>query len=407
MAAAEASPDVSFAERAAQFTFGAGFDAHAEQSAARWIALAPDNPLPHELMGRLKLRRHAVDEAVQSFLAALGPGEPRRDDIYLALASDLANEPDAALVTRTLSRLAALDPLAAGLQLALGTAALRSGDYELAMGAAATAAWMTRAGSSRSAMARGIAGAGRKDEALALESSLSRDDPHPLVQLEQARMMSDAGKLAPAREALADLTVLFGERPEITRTLAFLDLAGGDLAAADERFDELDDGGSDRFESFYYRGQIASQRDDAEGARRYFARISSGPYLVPAQLAIAESLFRTDEGHRPSTSHAFGFDHPAQAYDVLEYKAQILQALIAPKKRSRCIASTRLQPTAIPILLSRGGLLEQQGRVPAALPTSARRRIAPDDALALNATATSWRIAPGTPTRPGPTSAGL
>ena len=64
----------------------------------------------------------------------------KRDEVYLALASDLAAEDDARLVTRALARLTALDPLAPGLQLALGTAALRSAELDLAMAAAETAA---------------------------------------------------------------------------------------------------------------------------------------------------------------------------------------------------------------------------------------------------------------------------
>ena len=389
VAAAEASSDVDIAERATQFTFGVGFDAHAERAVARWIDLMPGNPLANELLGRLKLRRHAVDDAVQSFLAALGPGEPRRDEVYLALASDLSAEPNARLVTRVLSRLAALDPLAAGLQLALGTAALRSGDIALATGAAQNALlddpdWIE----ARLLMARAMVRDGRGDEAFAMIDAISRDDPHPLVQLEQARMLADAGRFDEARETLATLTLLFGERPEIIRTLAFLDLAQGNVEQADARFEVLDDGGSGRFESFYYRGQIAGQKGDVEDARRWFARITAGPYLVPAQLAIAESLVRSGEGQQ-AVDHlaAFGFNYPAQAYDVLEYRAQILLALKRPDEALAVYTEAlEYKPTSISVLLARAALLEQQGQVAAALRDLERAvAIAPDDPLALNA----------------------
>ena len=229
-AAAEASPDVTLAERATQFTFGTGFDALAERAVSRWVELAPENPLPRELRGRLKLRRHAVDEATVDLLVALGTGEPRRDEVYLALASDLSAEDNAGLVTRSLARLTALDPLAPGLQLALGTAALRSGDYDLAMGAAETAAlddpeWPEP----QLLMARALAASGRDEEALAKVEAISTAAPNPLIDLEYARLLADTGKVAEAREELAELVTRFGERPEINRTLAFLDLAAGDL----------------------------------------------------------------------------------------------------------------------------------------------------------------------------------
>jgi uncharacterized protein HemY len=88
--AAELSDDLTLVERATQFTMGVGFDALAERAAQRWIELAPDSQMAHAILGRLRLRRHAVDAAAASFELALGDVEPRRDEVYLALASDLA-----------------------------------------------------------------------------------------------------------------------------------------------------------------------------------------------------------------------------------------------------------------------------------------------------------------------------
>jgi tetratricopeptide (TPR) repeat protein len=309
--------------------------------------------------------------------------------VYLALASDLSAEDNAGLVTRALARLTALDPLAPGLQLALGTAALRSGDYDLAMGAAETAAlddpeWPEP----QLLMARALAASGRDEEALAKAAAISTVAPNPLIDLEYARLLADAGKVDEAREKLAELTTRFGERPEINRTLAFLDLAAGDLDRADQRFDALDDSGADRFESFYYRAQIAAERGDSEAARRYFGRISSGPYLVPAQLATAESLVRAGE-REEAVEHltAFGFDHPAQAFDVLEYKAQILLLMKRPDDALAVYGEAlQYKPTAISVLLSRGALFEQEGRIREALADLERAvEIAPDDPLAANA----------------------
>ena len=402
-AAANASPEVLVAERATQFTFGAGFDALAEQTAGRWATLAPENPLPRELLGRLKLRRHAVDDAVADILAALGPGEPRRDEVYLALASDLSSEANAGQVTRVLSRLTALDPLAPGLQLALGTAALRSGDYDLALGAGAAAAlddpeWPEP----RLLTARALAATGRDDEALAMAAAITAtgtteagttetgtaDSSNPLIDLEYARLLADAGKVAEARNQLAALTVQYGDRPEIDRTLAFLDLASGDLEAADRRLDALDDSGSARFEAFYFRGQIAAQRGDAEAARRFYDRISSGPYLVPAQLAIADSLARSDSAEEAVQQLTrFGQDHPAQAFEVLEYQAQLLQLLKRPEDALAVYGKAlQFKPAAVSVLLSRGALLEQQGNVSAArVDLQAAAELAPEDAIAANA----------------------
>lgn len=388
-AAAEVASDADVSERATQLTFGLGFDALAERAVSRWADLAPGNALPRVLLGRLKLRRHAIDEAAEDMLAALGPGEPRRDEVYLALASDLADENDAGLVTRVLARLTALDPMAPGLQHALGTAALRSGDYELAMGAAATAAlddpdWVDP----QLLMARALAALDREDEALEKIAALTADNANPLIELEYARLLADSGRFDEAREVLATLTTQYGERPEIDRTLAFMDLASGDLDAAERRFEALDDSGPGRLEAFYYQGQIAEQRGDDEAARRLYVRVSSGPYLVPAQMASAGILARSGEAAQALEElERFSRDHPTEALAVLEFRAQLLASL---KRTDEALAlyaqAMRYKPAWVSVLLARGALYEQQGQVPEAInDLKAAAQIAPDDPAALNA----------------------
>jgi tetratricopeptide (TPR) repeat protein len=387
-AAALASDDPEVAERATQFTFTIGADALAEQSAQRWQELAPDIGAPYEVLGRLKLRRHAVDEAVLDLDRALGPGEPRREETYLALAADLSVE-EPRRVTQALARLTAQDPLAPGLQLALGTAALRSGDYDLALYAGERAGlddpqWTEP----QILVARALAATGQGDEALARLGAMAASSPNPLVDLEYARLLADLGRFDAAREKLDALTAEYGSRPEIDRTRAFLELAAGDLDAADRAFETNEGTGQERFESFYYRAQIAARRGDVENARRLYGRISSGPYLVPAQLAIAESLWREGRTERAiDRLEAFGRDHPAQAFDVLEFRAQLLQTL-ARSDESLAVYGEALayKPASVSVLLARGALYEQLGQMDAALADlAAAARIAPDDPMALNA----------------------
>lgn len=387
--AAELSDDVELVERATQFTMGVGFDALAERAAGRWTILAPDNQTAHAILGRLRLRRHAIDAAADSFELALGSAEPRRGEVYLALASDLSTEGNAQLVTRLLSRLAAQDPLAPGLQVALGTAALRSGNPELALAAGEHAArddpgWTEP----QLLVARALIAAGHTDEGLARASALVAEDESPLSELAYARLLADVGKTDEARARLDELASRYGERVEINRTLAFIDMAVDDLDAADQRFAAMESAGQERFEAFYYRALIAGQKGDAEAARRHFQRISSGPYLVPAQLAIAESYRR--EGKLESAVESlvtFGEDHPAQAWEVFRYQADLLQLAGRPAEALAVYdKALEYKPASITMLLSRSALLEQLDRVDAALADLERAvQIAPDDALVLNA----------------------
>jgi tetratricopeptide (TPR) repeat protein len=387
--AAELSDDLALVERATQFTIGVGFDALAERAAVRWVALAPDSQMAHAILGRLRLRRHAVDEAVASFERALGDTEPRRDEVYLALASDLASEDDPRLVVRLLSRLAAQDPLAPGLQLALGTAALRAQNFELALAAAQRAAeddpgWTEP----KLLVARTLVAAGRTDEGLEQAGALAAEEESPLPDLAYTRMLADAGRIDEARLRLDELVARYGERTEISRTRAFVDLAADELDAADQRFAALEGAGQERFESFYYRALIAVQKGDAGLARRYYQRISSGPYLVPAQLAVAETFRRENDLDSAIGSLAtFAADHPAQAFEVFRHQAELLQ-LAGRQAEALAVYDRALEykPASIGMLLSRSALLEQLDRIDAALADLERAvQIAPDDAMVLNA----------------------
>ena len=387
--AAELSEDVALVERATQFTLGVGFDALAERAAGRWTVLAPDNQIAHAILGRLQLRRHAVDAAAANFELALGSAEPRRDEVYLALASDLATEGNAQLVTRLLARLAAQDPLAPGLQLALGTAALRSGNPELALAAGERAAqddpgWTEP----QLLVARALIASGRTDEGLERAAAVLAEEESPLAELAYTRLLADTGKVEEARTRLDALASRYGERTEISRTLAFIDMAAGDLDAADQRFERMEVAGQERFESFYYQALIAIQKGDAESARNYYQRISSGPYLVPAQLAIAESYRREGKpGEAVESLATFSADHPAQAWEVFRFQAELLQLAGRPDEALAIYdKALEYKPASVETLLSRSALLEQLDRVDAALADlELAVQIAPDDAMVLNA----------------------
>jgi tetratricopeptide (TPR) repeat protein len=387
--AADASDDPSVAERATQYTFATGFDGYALRAASRWVELAPENPLAREVLGRLNLRRHDVDAAARELSFALGAAEPRRDEVYLALAADLATEDDAALVTRVLARLAGEDPLAPGLQLALGNAALRSRDWELAAAAAAAASiddpdWEEP----QLLAARAQAGAGDIEPALARIAALEGDEDRAGLALDRVRILEEAGQLDAARAVVEELATRFGERPPVVRARAFLDMRADRLDDAARGFDTLARADQDRFEAFYYLGQIARDQGDAERGRRSLARITNGPYLVPARLAIAESLAREGKLDEALESlRRFAADYPPRAFDVLDAEAQLLAS--ADRLDEALAVYDRglvYKPESPAVLLARGALLDRLGRVDEALRDLARAAaIAPGDAVVENA----------------------
>lgn len=411
--AAEQSESAAIAERATQFAFATGYDAWAERSVRRWIELVPESPLPREVLGRLLLRRYALDEAVDQFGEALGRNEPRRDELYLALAADLANEDNAPLVTRVLAYLTAQDPFAPGAQLALGNAALRSGHFGLAQ-AAAVAAGLDDPGwiEPRLLAARAQAAGGDVDGAIAALAELPRDDlsdpgaapPEDMtseaetsgieeehlptgVLFEQARMLASAGRTADAMELVTELTARVGDQPSIMRLSALLALADGELDAAERELTALA-GTGDPFEAYYYLGQVATRRDNAATALDYYRQITSGSYLLPARFAIAEThRAQGDIDGALEVLDDFGRNYPGQVFETLGYRAQLLQSA---GRLDEALAvyddALAYKPASVQVLLSRGALADEMGRLDEALADLARAvEIAPADAAALNA----------------------
>lgn len=390
--AAEQSDDPSVAERATQYTFATGYDGYALRAARRWVELAPGSPLAHEVLGRLKLRRHDVDGAAREVGLALGTGEPRRDEMYLAVGADLAAEDDAGLVTRLLARLTGDDPLSPGLQMALGNAALRSRDYDLAAAAAASASiddpdWAEP--QVLAARVQAAAGGGEgADAALARLAALEGDEERAGLALERVRILEELDRLPEARVVLEDLAGRFGERPPVVRARAFLDMRADDLTAASRGFETLAASQDDRFEAFYYLGQIAREQGDPELGRQTLSRITAGPYLLPARLAMAESLVREERiDEAADLLTQFIGDYPPKAFDALNYLAQLLAN--ADRLDAALAAwdhALEFKPESPAALLGRGMLLERMGRLDEALrDMGAAAAIAVDDPVVQNA----------------------
>lgn len=389
LTAAEQSSDAHVARRATEFAFAAGLDAFALRSALRWVQLEPYDPVPNEVLARLNLRRYRLDAALEAAERALGPSEPRRDQDYLALATDLGEEENALYVTRLLARLAAQDPLAPGLQLALGTAALRSGDTALALGAASAALaddpeWPE----ARVLRARALLAAGAGDSALEEIETLARAQPGLGIGLERARLTSAAGDVPAAAAQLDDLEREHGAQPEITRMRGFVALAGDDLDGAWDAFNQLLKDGYSVYENLYFLGQIAAERDGPEAAVKLYRRVKAGDYLVPARLAMAAAYRDLGE---PDTALAelarFAEEQPRQAFEITAFRAEFLQSLGRYAEALDAFdAALGYRPESPSLLLGRGTVLDSLGRSSAAIRELRRAaRIAPDDAAVLNA----------------------
>jgi len=389
--AAELSEQPDIAIRATELAFSFGYDAAALRAAGRWLALEPEGGLVHLVLARLNLRRNDVSRATWHAERALGGqlSMPPRPEDYLLLAAELAQDAEPRQLTQLLARLAARDPLAGSLQLALANAALRSADYDLAIYAARSAAlddpdWPEP----QLVIARARLGKGETAAALELSKSLLAGEPGPGLELEHARLLSLAGRSDEALQRLERLSAQHGTQPEIARLKAFIRLDRGESGAAWSLFNQRLAAGEDTDEALYYLGQIAAGGDSPEQAIRLYGQISRDPWLLPAQLAIAAIRFELDEQAGALEELAtFTADYPQHAFAVARFRGALLAEAGDTQAALDAFAEALdFRPEAADLHLSRGIVLASAGQLNEALQALRRALVlAPDNALVQNA----------------------
>jgi tetratricopeptide (TPR) repeat protein len=149
-------------------------------------------------------------------------------------------------------------------------------------------------------------------------------------------------------------------------------------------------------ECFWYLGQIAFQQDDYLQAIRYFERVSSGGWLVPAQLGITQAylgLGDTDSALR--VQREFAAKYPKQAFETLQPQAEILLSMNQVDEALATIAvALEYRPWDPELWLYRGGIYETAGDYAEAIKAFRRAvELAPDSATALNALGYTLTIA--------------
>jgi len=390
LAAAGQSDLPEIAIRATELAFGFGYDAAALAAASRWLELEPGSLTAQLVLARLHMRRNDLEAAIFHAVNALDRGGlPPRDEDYQVLAFELGQDGDARLTSRLLARLAARDPLSGRLQLLLGDAALRAGEPALALYAGQSAAlddpdWAEP----QLLIARALLGLGQREQALALGARLVEEQPGLAVELEYARLLSLADRQPDARRTLRRLAITYGEQPEITRLLAFVNLQGGNYTAAFDQFSELLNQGYNTGEAFYYLAQIAATEGSTGQALRLYEQVAEGPFLLPSRFAMAG--LRAGEGSLETAVgglEAFVSRSPQYAFEVAEFLAALYtDAGDVPAALAQYDLALTFKPELARLHLGRGTLLEGQGQLNEALAALRRAlELAPDNPVMQNA----------------------
>lgn len=370
--AAEASEDEAIAEQATRTAFDHSQMREAALAADRWLALNPTSEQARRYAGVAALELHRLDVAEEHFAQLLASGayiSPAAGFLaLLPVVSDHGTAPD---VTELFRRLVARHPDVAEGHHALGSAALRSDNFALAVESARRATELAKYWvPARMLLARAMIASGDEQAGLdAARELVMAPDADVATHLEYALMLAATGRYEEARAMLTPYATGETVIPGAVRSLGVLDLEQGDLDAATQRFEDLLSTGSQSYEALYFLGSIADRRGDEERALRYYSRVAGGDYALAAQGRVARikaGQAGLDAGLRHLEEFARG--HPQVGPDVVGVRAGLATALEDPERAMAILDAGLAQyPDSLDLRMSRVFAYERRGDSDAAI----------------------------------------
>ena len=386
---AQQSANPEHARRATELSYDYGYDAYALASAQRWVELAPDNTVAHAYLGRMYVRRNLLEEAWVSLDISLGPIEQRVDMDYMMLSGELLDSAAASRVLIIFQRFDAAYPDTPGIKGSLAGLAAQAGDPELAVAAAReTLSLAPDWGIARIWLARFQLLAGDRASAFEQMAFALEMTPGLEMELEFVQLLTLAGEGGEALERLERLSTRYPDSPDLIRMRGILALQLSDFETAQSDFSYLLSEAYFVNESFWYLGQVAFMQENYLQAIRYFLRVNSSGWFLPARAAISQAYFELGDGDTAlAVQREFANEYPKQAVASLQPQADILVEMgRLPEALEIIDSALEYKPWDEGLWLYRGGLQERLGELDAAVESFRRaHKLAPDSARTLNA----------------------
>ena len=388
--AAEASDDEAIAEQATRMAFDHDQMREASLAAGRWLALNPTSELAHRYGGLADLELHRLDAAEGHFEELLANAYLSPAAGFLALLPLTSGHGTAPDIAELFRRLVARHEKVAEGHYALGNAALRAENFELALASARRATelapyWIP----ARMLLARSLIATG--DEQAGLDAArdlvMAPDSDIP-THLEYALLLAATGRREEARAMLLPYATGDTVVPGAVRTLGVMDLDAGDLDAASKRFEDLLSTGVQSYDALYYLGVIAERRGQPDQALRYFTRVAGGEFMLPAQGRAAR--IRAQQGGLDAgLDHLdqFARAHPQRGPELVATRAGLAASLGDTVRATRILDAGLAQyPDSLDLRMARVFAYERAGRGDAAI-RELRQLLAerPGDATVQNA----------------------
>ncbi len=386
-AAIQRVEDARLAGRATAIALDCGQVEAAARAAARWRAIAADDPDALRAQVRVEIAR-ARDDAVQRALTVLFGMPAVRKAGAPAEIAGLAQAAGASHLYPLLARSRAPGLDAPASRLALGELALDAWHLEDAerLGSAALAAGADVAGA-QGLIARARAGLGNADAALAAARAARAADPRGNAFLE-VDVLEVLGRDEEARTGTAALRDDAAARTEAERRLAIIAFNRADYADAQQRFAaQLRDPQGAPL-AIYYLAAIAERRGDKGVALRGYALLGGTALESAARRRAARLLLAA--GERDQALGLIAQDATsgiaARVMAELESAQLLVDSGAVAAALGQIEATRRRFPDHPEVAYQRAILLERAGRTAEAIKSlEAQHRAHPRDATLTNA----------------------
>ena len=369
--AAERSDDERIAEQATRVAYDNVQLRESVAAADRWLQLNPTSEQARRYAGVAALQLHRLDAADAHFALLLESAYLSPAAGFLALLPVISDEGTPPDVTELFRRLAERHPEVAEGQYALGSAALRSENFALALESAQRATqiapyWVP----AKMLLARATIASGQDDEGLALAREVVTGNETDIAShLEYALLLASTGHDEEARALLTPYATGATVVPGALRGLGLLDLQRGDLDAATTRFEALLSTGAQSYESIYYLGMIADRREDTARALRNYTRVTGGDLALAAQTRVAH-IKAEQSGTEAGLLHLdeFARARPELAVDVIAQRAALLSARDDERAAlAELNSGLERYPDSVALRMARVFLYERTDRVDASV----------------------------------------
>lgn len=289
LAAAKESQDPEVAERATRIAVYGRDDVSALAAAKLWAKLQPNNIEAHEVAAAMYVRKGKIKQANEQLEEIIRDSKHGGKHAFMLITALLSKEKDKNMALRVMDQLVASHQDNPEALYAYAQLALLIGDLGKAQHAAEQVARLRPASADTHILLSNILyREGDKAKAMAgLKAAVESYPDNTKLRDYYARRLVDQKQYEEARKQFQALLEHSPDNHEAEYALALLCMQLHDLDAAESHFQHLVKIKNRIFESRYYLGQIAEQRQQMEKAIQLYSGVTQGRYEIDAQLRIA------------------------------------------------------------------------------------------------------------------------